>query len=90
MMFKPVNRHILVDYTPPQEKSDSGILLPDDYKAPELNHVVVEVLGVADDVSFGCEKGNKIVIDKKMLEVLTIDHSTYYTILENYVIGVME
>ena len=89
-MFKPVNRHILVDYTPPQEKSDSGILLPDDYKAPEQNHVVVEVLGVADDVSFGCKKGNKIIIDKKMLDVLTVDHSTYYTILENYVIGVMD
>jgi co-chaperonin GroES (HSP10) len=89
-MFKPVNRHILVDYTPPQEKSDSGILLPDDYKAPEQNHVVVEVLSVADDVSFGCKKGNKIIIDKKMLDVLIVDHSTYYTILENYVIGVMD
>ena len=56
-MLRPVNRHILVDYSPPQEKTDSGILLPDDYKAPEQNHIIVEVLGVADDVSFRCEKG---------------------------------
>ncbi len=89
-MLRPVNRHILVDYTPPQEKSDSGILLPDDYKAPEQNHIIVEVLAVADDVSFRCEKGDKIAIDKKMLEELSIEHSTYYTILENYVIGVFE
>lgn len=89
-MLRPVNRHILVDYSPPQEKTDTGILLPDDYKAPEQNHIIVEVLGVAEDVSFRCEKGDKIVIDKKMLDELSIEHSTYYTILENYVIGVID
>ena len=89
-MLRPVNRHILVSYSPPQEKTDSGILLPDDYKAPEQNHIIVEVLGVAEDVSFRCEKGDKIVIDKKMLDELSIEHSTYYTILENYVIGVID
>ena len=89
-MLRPVNRHILVEYSPPQEKTDTGILLPDDYKAPEQNHIIVEVLGVAEDVSFRCEKGNKIVIDKKMLDELSIEHSTYYTILENYVIGVID
>ena len=89
-MLRPVNRHILVAYSPPQEKTDTGILLPDDYKAPEQNHIIVEVLGVAEDVSFRCEKGDKIVIDKKMLDELSIEHSTYYTILENYVIGVID
>ena len=89
-MLRPVNRHILVNYSPPQEKTDTGILLPDDYKAPEENHIIVEVLGVADDVSFRCEKGDRIVIDKKMLDELSVEHSTYYTILENYVIGVID
>jgi len=89
-MLRPVNRHILVSYSPPQEKTDTGILLPDDYKAAEQNHIIVEVLGVAEDVSFRCEKGDKIVIDKKMLDELSIEHSTYYTILENYVIGVID
>jgi len=89
-MLRPVNRHILVDYCPPKEKTDTGILLPDDYKAPEQNHIIVEVLGVAEDVSFRCEKGDRIVIDKKMLDELSVEHSTYYTILENYVIGVID
>lgn len=89
-MLRPVNRHILVDYSPPQEKTETGILLPDDYKAPEQNHIAVSVLGVADDVSFRCEKGDKIVIDKKMLDELSVEHSTYYLILENYVLGVIE
>ena len=88
--MRSVNRHILVSYSPPQEKTNTGILLPDDYKAPEQNHIIVEVLGVAEDVSFRCEKGDRIVIDKKMLDELSIEHSTYYTILENYVIGVID
>ena len=66
-MLNPVNRHILVDYHPPQEKTDSGILLPDDYKAPTEDYVVVETLAVANDVSFPCEKGYNLVIDKKMV-----------------------
>jgi co-chaperonin GroES (HSP10) len=87
-MIKPVNRHILVDYTPPVEKTDTGILLPDDYKAPEEDYIAVEVLSVAEDVSFQCEKGDKIVINKKMLQEISVEHSIYYLILENYVIGV--
>ena len=38
-MFKPVNRHILVDYSPPEAKPESGILLPDDYVAPTEDYV---------------------------------------------------
>ena len=89
-MLKPVNRHIVVKYKPQEEKINSDILLPDDYKPPEKNHVVVEVLASSDDISFSCKKGDKIVIDKKMLDEITIQHSTYYLILENYVIGVLE
>jgi co-chaperonin GroES (HSP10) len=89
-VLKPVNRHIVVSYSPPEEKTSSDILLPDDYKPPERNHVVAEVLAAADDISFGCKKGDKLVIDKKMLDEITIDYSTYYLILENYVIGVLE
>ena len=51
---------------------------------------IAEVLAAADDISFGCKKGDKLVIDKKMLDEITIDYSTYYLILENYVIGVLE
>lgn len=89
-MLKPVNRHIVVKYKPQEEKTNSDILLPDDYKPPERNHVVTEVIAVSDDVSFSCKKGDKLVIDKKMLQEITVEDSTYYLILENYVIGVLE
>jgi co-chaperonin GroES (HSP10) len=50
-VFNPVNRHILVGYAPPQEKTDSGILLPDDYKPPTEDYLVVDVLAVADGLT---------------------------------------
>jgi|TARA_R110000823_G_scaffold221594_1_gene350089 co-chaperonin GroES (HSP10) len=89
-VLRPVNRHILVEYSPPQENKDSGILLPDDYKPPEQNHVLVKVLSVAEDVSIRCDTNDQILIDKKMLNEISVQHSIYYLILENYVIGVIE
>ena len=89
-MLRPVNRHILVDYSPPQESADSGILLPDDYKPPAEDYVLVNVLAISDDVSIRCNTDDQIVIDKKMLQEITVGHSNYYLILENYVIGVIE
>ena len=89
-MLRPVNRHILVDYSPPQENADSGILLPDDYKPPTEDYVVVDVLAVSEDVSIRCNTDDQIVIDKKMLQQISVNHSIYYLILENYVIGVIE
>ena len=89
-MLRPVNRHILVDYSPPQESADSGILLPDDYKPPTEDYVVVNVLAVSEDVSIRCNTDDQIVIDKKMLQEITVGHANYYLILENYVIGVIE
>jgi co-chaperonin GroES (HSP10) len=88
-MLKPVNRHILVEYEPPETKKNMDILLPDDYKPPQEDYTLVKVLSVSQDVSFGCHPGEQILIDKKMLEEIRINHSTYYLILENYVIGVM-
>ena len=89
-MLRPVNRHILVNYSPPQESADSAILLPDDYKPPTDDYVVVDVLAISDDVSIRCNTDDQIVIDKKMLQEITIGHANYYLILENYVIGVIE
>ena len=89
-MLRPVNRHIVVDYSPPQENADSGILLPDDYKPPTEDYVLVDVLAISDDVSIRCDTDDQIVIDKKMLQEITVGHSNYYLILENYVIGVIE
>ena len=87
-MFKPVNRYILVEEKKEKER-DSLIVLPDDYKPSEERYATVEVKGVADDVRFKLMPSSKIVIDKSMMEQITIGTTNYSVILDNYVVGIV-
>jgi len=87
-MFKPVNRYILVEQHT-ETTQESLIVLPDDYKPPEERYAMVEVKGVADDVRFDLPLATKIVIDKSMLEEITVGSTNYNVILDNYVVGIV-
>ena len=87
-MFKPGNRYILVEEKKEKER-DSLIVLPDDYKPSEERYATVEVKGVADDVRFKLMPSSKIVIDKSMMEEITIGTTNYSVILDNYVVGIV-
>ena len=87
-MFKPVNRYILVQEEE-TEQTESLIVLPDDYKPTEERYVTVEVREVAEDVRFKVLPSSKIVIDRSMLEQITIGATNYSVILDNYVVGIV-
>lgn len=87
-MFKPVNRYILVEQHT-ENTQESLIVLPDDYRPPEERYATVEVKGVADDVRFDLPLTTKIVIDKSMLEEITVGSTNYNVILDNYVVGIV-
>ena len=87
-MFKPVNRYILVEEEK-TEQAESLIVLPDDYKPAEERYTTVEVKEVADDVRFKLLPSSKIVIDKSMMEEITIGTTNYSVILDNYVVGIV-
>ncbi len=87
-MFKPVNRYILVEQQS-EAHQESLIVLPDDYKPPEERYATVKVRGVADDVRFELPLKTKIVIDKSMLEEITVGTTDYSVILDNYVVGII-
>ena len=87
-MFKPVNRYILVEEEK-TEQAESLIVLPDDYKPAEERYTTVEVKEVADDVRFKLFPSSKIVIDKSMMEEITIGATNYSVILDNYVVGIV-
>ena len=87
-MFKPVNRYILVEQQS-EKVTESLIVLPDDYKPPEERYATVEVKGVADDVRFDLPLTTKIIIDKSMLEEITVGLTNYTVILDNYVVGII-
>lgn len=89
--FVPVNRHIWIDLPQAkEEQSESGILLPDDYKPKEEKYGIVQVLEVSRDCSIECSRYDEVIVDKKMIDEITVDHETYNVILENYVVGILK
>jgi len=88
-MFKPVNRHILVDLDQRTDEQKSLIVLPEDYQPEQQKHSVVRVLEKSDDVKFNLIVGSKIVVDSSMIEEIVVNNTTYNIILENYVVGVL-
>ena len=88
-MFKPVNRHILIDLDQRTDEQKSLIVLPEDYQPEQQKHSVVRVVEKSDDVKFNLIVGSKIVVDSSMIEEIVINNTTYNVILENYVVGVL-
>ena len=88
-MFKPLNRHILIDIDQRTDEQKSLIVLPEDYKPEQERHSVVQVINKSDDVKFDLSVGAQIVVDSAMIEEIVINNTTYNVILENYVVGVL-
>ena len=86
-MFIPVNRYIVVDLPPPKEDRSSDILLPEDYNPTQAKHVVGEVIEHADDVRYALNIGDKVIIDRKMIEEIEVENESYFIVLDNYIIG---
>tara|TARA_B100000989_G_scaffold2418_2_gene1623 strand:+ start:11432 stop:11701 length:270 start_codon:yes stop_codon:yes gene_type:complete len=89
-MFNPVNRYILIKMPPKQTDTNSVVLLPEDYKPEEQRYSEVTVVKAASDVRFDLHQDNKIIIDRSMVEQITIGSTNYDVILDNYVIGITE
>ena len=92
-MFKPVNRYIIVDV--PEEnphETTSGILLPEDYNPTKEKHITVKVLDWAKDVRFTefLTKNYEIIVDRSMIEEITINNEKISMILDNYVMGIIK
>ena len=89
-MFKPVNRYIYIEVPEPKSnETSSGIVLPDDYKPQEERHSVVSVVDWAEDVKFKLKKNQRIIVDRSMIEEVTVYDTKVSLILENYVLGVI-
>ena len=91
-MFRPVNRYIQIDLKNEEEnKTDSGILLPDEYKPTEETYVTATVINFSDDVKYASKlsKGSTVVVDKKMIEAINFADKSINVVLENYILGIL-
>lgn len=96
MRLKPVNRHLLIVPHVKKNETSSGVVLPDDYSPEQDMYVEATVIDVAEDCGkqfnslrygvIGEEK--KIIVDRSMIQEVSVRDKTHYLVLENYVVGI--
>ena len=87
MYLEPKNRHLLVLPLDNEEQEKSIIVLPEDYKQPKSPYITCDVLGISEDCGIGVSIGDRIVIERRMLQEIKARGETNYLVLENYVYG---
>ena len=86
--MKPFNRHLLVKpLEEEEEETESVIVLPTDYEKPQSAYITVCVLDCASDCVQVLNKGDVLVVERRMLHAVDIKNETYYLVLENYIFG---
>ncbi len=75
---------------PKVAEKDSIILLPEDYQPEEQRYAEVTVLKAAEDVRFDLYQNDKIIVDRSMVEQISVGSTNYDVILDNYVIGITD
>ena len=90
MKFNPKNRHLWIQ--PHEEEDDKDntlkILVPTDYEKPKSPYLAATILALADDCRISSvDKGDCVVIERRMLHNVEIGGKNIYLVLENYVYG---
>ena len=88
MTFTPVNNYLYVKTVEDTETEDSGILLPQDYRAVESPFAVVEVVNCSGESGTLWGTGLRIVVEAHMLRDIQHNGETFTVIKEQYVIGI--
>ena len=88
--FKPLNRYIQIEVEPNKPpQTETGILLPNDYKVEEARHACVKVKSWDSEVRFADSLTDStwLIVDKSMIEEVNVRGNTLNLVLDNYVLG---
>jgi len=89
--FIPTHRHILVKRKEAtQEKEQSLVLVPEDYKAKLDDYVRVIVVEAAEKCTIPVRYGDELVVREAFVEELVLDDNTFYLVLESHVMGIIK
>ena len=88
-MFVPVNRYVLIDVPQAEPSENSSIVLPDDYKPQEERFIEVGAIKAALDVRFDIEGAKALIVDRSMIEEISVGGTIYNVILDNYIVGMI-
>ena len=89
MNFTPVNNYLSVRTVEGNEAEESGILLPQDYRAAESPFAVVEVINCSGESGTLWGTGLQLVVEAHMLRDIEHNGETFTVIKENHVIGIL-
>ncbi len=89
MNLSPVNNYLVVKTVEDTDTEDSGILLPQDYRAVESPFAVVEVVNCSGENGTLWGTGLQIVVEAHMLRDIEHQGQTFTIIKEQYVIGIL-
>ena len=88
MKVIPWNRRLLITMEDSQE-DESAILVPEDYN-PKVNEFLGAHVDAGSEGSDSQLVGKRVVLTPNGLEEVNIKGQTYYLVLENYVVCVVE
>ena len=89
MNLSPVNNYLVVRTIEDTDTADSGILLPQDYRAVESPFAAVEVVNCSGDSGTIWGAGLQIIVEAQMLRDIQHNGETFTVIKENHVIGIL-
>ena len=90
MKLYPRNRHLVVEpIEEDKEVEESAVLLPEGYGTPEPPFLQARVKEVSPDCKSNFTKGDTVVLERSMLQEVTVEDAEFYLVLENYVYGVL-
>ena len=89
MNFTPVNNYLYVRTVEDPDTEESGILLPQDYRAVENPFAVVEVVNCSGESGTLWGPGLQLVVEAQMLRDIQHNGETFTVIKENHVIGIL-
>jgi co-chaperonin GroES (HSP10) len=86
-MLHPMNKYLLVDPVK-EEKKESGILVPEDYKEQQSAYALVKLLKTSTNSSLS--EGMKLIVPAHIVEEIDLFGEKHHVVLENHVIGFFE
>ena len=85
MRFTPVNNHLHVEVLE-EDKEETGVLLPQDYRPVDNHFAAVRVLAGGES---GWTEGAVLIVEAHMVQNIQHAGETFTVVKENYVIGVL-
>ena len=89
MTLKPYNRHLLIELVNDEEsEKESGILVPDDYRANTTEaYRLARLLDFSTDCSGDYAAGQHVLVETSMVKGVRILDRDFQLVLENYVLA---